>query len=136
MLREFQPQSIPDIREAAGMAIQSLVLEKARGTESFPTTQLRGENGNLKSCAGVVVDFGVPKSNEGRVQIAERDAVVLLPKGLFVGKPVETPREDRAYSMSVPAVGELRPASIKTYRDYGERALKLLEDTIEAQFSR
>lgn len=136
MQKDIVMGSIPEITEAAGMEMKRLVLEKAGKTERFPKVELRGGAGCLEDCAGVVVDYGVPVSKEGRVRLAERDAVVLLPEGLFVGRPVETLRKDNSYSTAVPAVDQLRQAPIETYLQYGARALKMLEDNIRAQFAR
>lgn len=134
MLREFSPPRIPEIMQAASAAIKAHVLKRIEGVANFPTTQLGGEDGHLVDVKGVVVDYGVPVPNEGRVHLAKRDAVVLLPGGLFVGRPVETQAEDGSYSTSVPNVRRLRPASLATYLKYGERALTLLDQTVRAQF--
>lgn len=136
MLKESFTTSISETMRKASIAIKAHVLERAGTLVNFPTTQLGGEDGHLVRCKGIVVYFGVPVPNEGRVQLAEQDAVVLLPEGLFVGKPVETQAKGGSYSTSVPNVGHLRPASLATYLEYGGRALTLLDQTAQAQFHR
>lgn len=131
MIGELVPQSIREIELAAAREIQKYVLARIGKVEIFPTARLRGENGHLTDHAGVIVDHGVPE--EETPDYVVRDAVVLLPGGLFVGKPIQTPTEDGRYSLTVPDINQLEPASPEIYLIYGERALTTLDVIIQAQ---
>lgn len=135
MTGELAPRSIREIKLAAAKEIQNHILARIGEVEIFPTTQLRGEKGYLIGHIGVIVDHGVPKGDQSSNPVV-RDAVVLLPKGLFVGPPVKTPVEGDKYSLTVPALDQLQPAPLEVYLEYGERALTALDVNIQTQVPR
>ena len=126
---EVLQSGIDEIELVAARQVRSLVLEEIGKAGTFPTAQLSNEEGYLTCCKAVIVNYGVPVPNEGRVDPVLRDAVVLLPEGLFVGKPVETIAGNGNYSTFVPVLDRLRPAPLEAYWDYGKRALELLNQS-------
>ena len=132
----FQRQiEIARIRE--GNEIAKTISERLRVNVNFPKTGL-AFNGQLVETPAIIVSYGATELKQplGLPPLPPIPGFVLTREGLFTSpcEVAKTPESNS--SVHVPAIDKLQEATPEEYLKYGEKALELLELTLEAQLNR